>query len=106
MGVGISDNDGGSERPSLAISSGGTPYVAWNDGSSGDAEIYVRRWSGTEWEEVGPGSATDGGISDNDGWSAWASMSIAADGTPYVVWNDGTPGGGNVAIYVRRWTGG
>jgi hypothetical protein len=39
-----------------------TPYVAWEGECSGDAEIYVHRWSGSSWEEVEAGSAT-GGIS-------------------------------------------
>ena len=37
----------------VAVAPDGTPYVAWRDDSSGDDEIYVRRWSGSIWEEVG-----------------------------------------------------
>lgn len=48
----------------MAITPDGTPYVAWRD-TSGDWEIYVRRWNGSSWEEVGTSSASGGGVSDN-----------------------------------------
>jgi hypothetical protein len=100
-GGGISDNDDFSFLPSIAIAPNDTPYVAWSDWSDGDAEIYVLRWNGTSWEEVGTGSASGGGISDNSGFSYAPSAAIAPGGTPYVAWHDGS--GGDDEIYVRRW---
>jgi len=108
---GISDNSGSSLGPSVAIAPNSTPYVAWTDASSGDREIYVRRWNSTSWEEVGPSSASGGGISSNaSSWSTDPWIAIAPDGTPYVAWNDdnsfhetGSPWRYN--IYVRRWNG-
>ena len=102
-GGGISANSGDSLHPSVAVAPDGTPYVAWDDDSGGDNEIYVRRWNGSSWEEVGAGSATGGGISANSGWSEWPSVAVAPDGTPYVAWDDRS--GGDGEIYVRRWTG-
>jgi len=102
-GDGISHNDGKSWYPALAIAPDSTPYVAWHDESSGDAEIYVRRWNGSTWEEVGTGSASGGGISDNSANSWAAAIAIAPDGTPYVVWHDHSSG--DAEIYVRRWNG-
>jgi hypothetical protein len=100
-GGGISNNSGDSKYPALAVAPDGTPYIAWDDTSDGDAEIYVRRWNGSAWEEVGTGSSSDGGISDNSGDSRRASVAITPGGTPYVTWDDTT--GGDVEIYVRRW---
>ena len=100
-GSGISDNSGDSGAPSLAIAPNGTPYVAWSDSSGGDAEIYVRRWNGSSWEEVGTDSASGGGISDNSSGSGAPALAVAMDGTPYVAWND--DGDGDMEIYVRRW---
>jgi hypothetical protein len=74
--------------------------VAWEDDSGGDREIYVRRWNGSSWEEVGSGSASGGGISDSGGYSYDPSLAVA-DGTPYVAWYDYN--GGDYEIYVRRW---
>jgi hypothetical protein len=100
---GISNNSGHSWWPPLAIAPDGRPYVAWEDSSHGDSEIYVRRWNGSDWEEVGAGSASGGGISDNGGESRFTSVAIAPDGTPYVAWGDDS--GGDSEIYVRRWNG-
>jgi len=102
-GGGISDNNGHSGRPSLAVAPDGTPYVAWEDESGGDWEIYVKRWSGNNWEEVGTGSASGGGISDNSNDSFSPSLAIAPDGTPYVAWDDNS--GGDAEIYVLHWSG-
>jgi hypothetical protein len=105
-GGGISDNSGNSYRPSVSIAPDGTPYVAWEDDASGDYEIYVRRWNGSVWEEVGSVSASGGGISNNNTWSGYPSLAIAPDGTPYVAWANGTSENSeNDEIYVRRWNG-
>jgi hypothetical protein len=102
-GGGISDNTGWSGSPSLAVAPDGTPYVAWQDNTGGDYDIYVRRWSGSSWVEVGVDSASGGGISDNTGWSGSPSLGFAPDGSPYVAWHDDS--GGDWEIYVRRWNG-
>ncbi|MFH1808359.1 MAG: hypothetical protein ABIJ09_06435 [Pseudomonadota bacterium] len=52
-GGGLSANDGGSWLPSLALDSRGRPVVAWQDGSSGRMQIYLRRWDGAAWSETG-----------------------------------------------------
>jgi hypothetical protein len=85
----------------VAIVRDGTPYVVWNDHSGGNWEVYVRRWNGISWEEVGAGSASGGGISDNSGYSDDPSVAIALDGMPYVAWEDSD--GRDGEIYVRRW---
>jgi len=78
----------------------GSPYVAWLDNSDGEYEIYVRRWNGSSWKEVGSGSASGGGISDNNSGSVAPAVAIAPDGTSYVAWSD--YGGGDAEIYVRQ----
>jgi hypothetical protein len=103
-GAGISNNSGGSHNPVIAVAPNGMPYVTWYDDSGGNFEIYVRRWSGTDWEEVGTGSASGGGISGNSGESFNSSILITTDGTPYVSWYDGS--NGDYEIYVRHWSGG
>src|SRR3989338_4165014 len=53
-----------------------------------------------EWVEVGEGSATGGGISDDAGNSVSPSLAIDSDGTPIVAWYDSSAG-----IYVERLNG-
>lgn len=103
-GGGISNNIGHSNGPALLITSDGIPYVAWKDESGGDAEIYIRRFNGTVWEEVGSGSASGGGISNNGRKSEWPTLALAPDGKVYIAWSDNS-GGGDFEIYVKRWNG-
>jgi len=101
-GGGISNTSGASQTVSLAAGPNNTLYLAWSDTSSGNAEIYLRRWDGAAWSELG-GSAGGGGISNNSGASLWPSVAVGPDGNPWVAWHDETPGAAE--IYVRRWTG-
>lgn len=102
-GGGISNSSGHSYSPAIAIAADGAVYVAWDDLSDieGDSEIYVRRWSGDEWEEIGAGSASAGGISNNSGDSGNPSLAISAEGIVYVAWED--DGSGNDEVYALRW---
>lgn len=105
-GGGISNLAGGSGSPSIAIAPDGTIYVAWEyrtRPSSENSEIFIRRWNGKAWVEVGEGSAHGGGISNNGSWSIFPSLAIATDGTPYVAWQDYSSG--HYEIYIRRWDG-
>ncbi|MCA9948114.1 MAG: hypothetical protein KDE48_00580 [Anaerolineales bacterium] len=102
-GGGISNNEGESRGVALAIDHSGMPYATWHDSSSGNYEIYVRRWNGNFWEEVGFGSATGGGISNSEGLSYWPSIAFASDGVPFIAWNDNSSG--HHEIYVRRFNG-
>ncbi len=102
-GGGISDNNGASLWPAVAVAPDGNPWVAWHDTSAGDTEIYVRRWTGTAWAPVGNGSAEGGGISNNNGSSAYVALAIAPNGQAYAAWMDSSAG--NQEVYVRRWNG-
>jgi uncharacterized protein YegL len=101
---GISDNIGLSNAPSISLAPDGTAYIAWQDDTSGDSEIYVKKWNGSSWVEVGSGSASSGGVSNNDGESETPSIAIAPDGSPYVAWMDDS-GGVTHQIYIRLWDG-
>ena len=102
-GGGISNTAGSSAHPSLAIGSDGMPVVAWENSGSGNIEVYVKRWNGSAWVEMGAGSASGGGISQNNGVSGDPSLAIGPDGVPVVAWQDNS--GGNREIYARRYAG-
>jgi hypothetical protein len=102
-GGGISNNSGASRYPTVAIGADGRPLVAWHDDSGGDEEIYIRRWSGSAWVEIGSGSASGGGVSNNSGRSVFPDLAVAPDGKVVIVWMDRSSG--NDQIYLRRWDG-
>ena len=103
-GGGISNSPGDSFRPTVAIDVAGNPVVAWADVdiNSGNSEIYVKRWNGTAWVEMGSGSASGGGVSATPGGSFRPSLAINAAGVAAVAWEDNS-GGGDYEIYARRY---
>jgi hypothetical protein len=98
---GISDNAGFSESPEVTINNQtGDIYLTWQDDSNNNAEIYVKRWDGISWSDVGTSSSTEGGISNNAGNSISPSVAIDTLGRIYVTWSDAS--GGSNQIYVKR----
>ena len=55
----------------------------------------------TGWEDIGPGYASGGGVSQSDSLSFYPSLAIGPDGLPVLAWQD--KGSGNYEIYARRY---
>ncbi|MBM4050960.1 MAG: hypothetical protein FJ279_38175, partial [Planctomycetes bacterium] len=102
-GGGVSNNDGQSQSPGLALDTLDNPVVVWQDRPfNGDAEIYLKAWTGSGWQALG-GSDSAGGLSDNGGDSLNPSLVLDGDDLPIVAWEDRTIG--NAEIYIKRWDG-
>ncbi len=93
--------DDSSNAPSLAAAPDNSVYASWSDGG----HIYVKRWDGTGWKEVGAGSASGSGISQGDGGSSYSSIAIDHNGTPYLSWEQYLPERSTDYIYIKRWNG-
>lgn len=91
----ISNTPTASERPSMKDN-----VVAWSDNSSGNFEIYLKVWNGSDFVELN-GSATGGGVSANAGDSVNPSVVADASGSPTVAWEDTT--GGARSIYLKQF---
>ncbi len=102
-GGGISDNNDDSFNPSVATAPDGSAIIAWEDYSPIVPEIYVRRWNGEAWVEMGTHSASGRGISYNPGTSNLPLVAVSPDGTAIVTWVDFSDEGENPDIYVLRW---
>ena len=81
----------------------GDIYAAWESGGS---DIYVKRWNGSDWIEIGAGSASGFGISNNPGASRFPSVAVmqptlGQPGVPVVAWIDQSSG--NWEIYVKAF---
>ncbi|HKU49316.1 MAG TPA: sialidase family protein [Nitrososphaera sp.] len=91
----VSDNDGWSEHPQIAVS-GSNVYITWDDTTYGDSEILFKR------------STNSGGtlkpvvqISDNDGASTEPRM-MTIGSSIFIVWTDDSSG--NADVLHRRST--
>jgi hypothetical protein len=106
-GTGLSASSQVARYPSLALESGGNPVVAWSDSGTGNPEIYLKRWTGTSWAEVG-GSATVGGVSNKGaGVASSQQCSLALDGSnsPAIAWQAAVGPLGTFTLYFKRWNG-
>lgn len=99
---GLSQTTGPARKPSLALDSAGNPTVAWDDQSSGHPEIYLKRWNGAAWEELG-GSASGGGVSQSSDPAEWPSLAVGSSGRPFVAWENRW--NGHFQIRLRYWDG-
>ena len=72
--------------------------MVWQEGASA-GEIYGRQLSGGVWREIGAGSASGGGISNNAGHSTHPAIAAVPDGRLYVAWVDQSSG--DTEIYVK-----
>ena len=93
---------------SVSIASdGANPYVAWTEyGFTGysaqtNALVYVARWTGSAWVQVG--SALN--VSSTNGWADDASIAILG-GQPYVAWTEKAGPGGLAQVFVKTFSGG
>lgn len=102
-GGGISKNPGSSQNPSIATNSSGRPIIVWDDDSSGKREIYASYWDGLSWSELGQGSASGDGISDNQGFSGKPSIATDSNGNVIVAWEYSSTVTGYQDIFVKKY---
>jgi hypothetical protein len=78
----------------------GAPYVTWTEGlPPANFTVYVARWTGTAWQQVGPGAVNP------DHTQPAESAEIAGVGTtPYVTWEESN--GDADQVYVAHFSGG
>jgi hypothetical protein len=112
-GGGISDTALFASEPDIAMGPGG-PVIAWAEGVvtcdgfhffEEQKEIMARRWDGGDWVEIGPGSATGGGISHTPEYSYDPSVAMTDDGRPLVAWTEWERVEDRWSVFIRGWSG-
>ena len=80
LDVNINQN---AQSPSLALDGSGNPVVSWYEfeGTSGSENIYVKRWDGSSWVQLG--SFLD--VNVNQG-AYNSSLALDSSGNPVVSW--------------------
>ncbi|HVR87010.1 MAG TPA: hypothetical protein VMU54_21985, partial [Planctomycetota bacterium] len=101
-GGGITKTQSASDRPSIAMTGSGNPFICWSDNAVGNYEVYVTYWNGFQFTDLG-GSSFGTGISSDPGDSVNPQIAVSPAGLPYVCWEDNSEG--RVGIYFKRWNG-
>jgi hypothetical protein len=92
----------------LALDHSDQPVVSWmfappTTNLPLPSQIYLKRWNGTLWEELG-GSASGGGISNALYNAESPDLALDSAGNPIVTWlNSDVPGTNR--ILLKRWSG-
>jgi hypothetical protein len=83
----------------LQLDSAGRPVIAWTEYDGTAESIYVRRWTGQNWEALGevlsahPGNTPTHGIS----------LQLDSSDRPFIAWSESN--GAVTDVYVRWWNG-
>jgi len=87
-----------SRTPALALNSAGNPVVAWLQGDVLASDVLVSRWTGEQWERLGPAV-------NRRGRTYLASTRLVLDraGRPVVAWLEDVSG--RDTLFAARWDG-
>jgi hypothetical protein len=93
------NTDKGAFSPSLALDNSDNPVVSWQETDGTSFNIYVKRWNGSSWVQLG---ATFLDVNTNQS-AQYSSLAVDSSGNPVVSWEeyDGT----SINTYVKRWNG-
>jgi hypothetical protein len=87
-------------EPALATDKNGSIVIAWYEqDASSQNRIYVKRWSGSAWEQLGDALNTA-----NDSSADYPSLAIDYQNRPVLAWHE-TDAAFNSTINVKLWTG-
>ncbi len=74
----------------------GTPFVAWCESDGNTTQVYVKKYNGSNWEQIG------GSLNMDVNFGAKDPSITVVNGTPYVTWEewDATL---KSRVYVKHW---
>lgn len=104
LGGAISAVTGNTPAENVAMKMGtdGNPVIAWSESDGTTKNIYVRRWTGTKWEDLATAMSA---VADTGTHADKPALTLDASNRPIVVWEELTAPSGNNNLYGRRWTG-
>jgi YD repeat-containing protein len=108
---GISNLSGEDKELKMCLDNDGLPIVAWVGDYTGEKQVYIKRWNGSAWVEVNPGSASGDGVSKavNPGGANHPDIIVDSQNGILVTWvqsNDAVgPDYGKAILCCRRWNG-
>ena len=88
------------ERAYISTGPQGVPFVVWHESINNKTNIFVKRWNGNNWVNVGASLNMD--PTQN---ALNAKLVVGSDGNPIVVWHELFPSKSDLDVFVKRWNG-
>ncbi len=95
-------SEGSGVQPAVAVGADNLPVVAWTKSTGDSSNIYLKRFDGTSWIEIG-GSGSGNGVSNTITDSRWPWVAVDGDGDLIVAWSEEISQVRQ--LYVRRFNG-
>ncbi|MCX6746073.1 MAG: hypothetical protein NTX00_03595 [Candidatus Parcubacteria bacterium] len=94
----ISNNSADSYVPQLQIAANNIPYIVWSDNSTGNGDIYFKKWTpSVGWTKMNGDTGFDN-LSNNSGASTVPQIKLNSENIPYIIWQDSND------VFFTRWT--
>jgi len=95
----VSGGDSWAEEVQVAVDASNRPVVAWTEKSSGELQVFVRRWNGASWEPLAgvPNPITSSHARD-------LTLALGNTDLPAVAWTE-VDTAQKSRVYVYRWNG-
>ena len=94
----ISNNSADSYVPQLQIAANNIPYIVWSDNSTGNGDIYFKKWTpSVGWIKMNGDTGFDN-LSNNSGASTLPQIKLNSENIPYVIWQDSDD------VFFTKWT--
>ncbi|RKH61877.1 Ig-like domain-containing protein [Corallococcus aberystwythensis] len=86
----------------LKMDQNAKPVAAWVESDGTSKNVYVARWTGTDWSMLGGGLSGMTGAGTN---ATQATLLIDSTNRPIVAWREGIGPSESHQVFTRRWTG-
>lgn len=90
------------ENVAMKVGTDGNPVIAWSESDGSSKNIYVRRWTGTNWVDLGSALSAVSGVGTNAGNPA---LLLNAENHPIIIWDEQLGDGGTNNLFGKKWTG-
>ncbi|WNG35791.1 hypothetical protein F0U61_20515 [Archangium violaceum] len=90
------------ENVAMKVGTDGNPVIAWSESNGSTKNIYVRRWTGTKWEDLATAMSA---VAETGTHADMPALTMDASNRPIVVWQELTAPSGPTNLYGRRWNG-
>ncbi|HEX8818405.1 MAG TPA: hypothetical protein VF794_00650, partial [Archangium sp.] len=96
LGGTINDTTTSNTRPALVMGHDGQPIVAWSGYSAPETAIWVSRWNGSDWQQLGSRLSAASGVATS---SFRPALALDKNSQPLVAWHESDGTVSNIYVY-------